>query len=332
MATVPGIFVISLDFELDWGVRDKRSGPQDYLANLLGVREVVPALLKTFTEYGVAATWATVGLLFFDSLDEMRAGCPSIRPEYVNAKLSPYPAIEGGEVGVDEQADPIHFAKSLVRMIQQHPSQEISTHTFSHFYCREPGQTIEAFRADLDAAMDAARKMGIGTESIIFPRNQAAPEHLQVLREVGIDSYRGNERKWMYDYDSNADINGRKVRLARLVDSYIGIWGMHTYSRDEMKRRGRPFDIPSSRILRPVNRKLRWLEWLRLRRIKSQMTHAAKNGEMMHLWWHPHNFGVRLEENIAFLRKILGHYVMLKEKYGMRSMTMRDVARELATA
>jgi len=39
-----GAFVISLDFELLWGVRDKRT-IADYGANIRGVRDAVPALL-----------------------------------------------------------------------------------------------------------------------------------------------------------------------------------------------------------------------------------------------------------------------------------------------
>ena len=59
-----GALVISLDFELLWGVRDKRT-IADYGANILGVRQVVPALLDLFAERNIACTWATVGLLFF---------------------------------------------------------------------------------------------------------------------------------------------------------------------------------------------------------------------------------------------------------------------------
>src|SRR5262245_45875552 len=38
-----GAFVISLDFELLWGVRDRRTAA-DYGMNIRGVRDVVPAL------------------------------------------------------------------------------------------------------------------------------------------------------------------------------------------------------------------------------------------------------------------------------------------------
>jgi hypothetical protein len=59
-------FLISLDFELMWGVRDHRS-IATYGKNILGVREAIPAMLAMFTKYRVKATWATVGMLLFDN-------------------------------------------------------------------------------------------------------------------------------------------------------------------------------------------------------------------------------------------------------------------------
>jgi len=44
----PGIFTISLDFELYWGVRDKRTIDQ-YRSNLSGVRSAVTQMLQTFS-------------------------------------------------------------------------------------------------------------------------------------------------------------------------------------------------------------------------------------------------------------------------------------------
>jgi hypothetical protein len=65
---MPGALVISLDFELLWGVRDLY--PADggtYRANLLGARTAIPKLLQLFEEFEIAATWATVGMLFANS-------------------------------------------------------------------------------------------------------------------------------------------------------------------------------------------------------------------------------------------------------------------------
>jgi hypothetical protein len=46
----PGTFIISLDFELHWGIRDVKTVEQ-YRENLIGVRRAVPAMLATFAEY-----------------------------------------------------------------------------------------------------------------------------------------------------------------------------------------------------------------------------------------------------------------------------------------
>ena len=56
------------------------------------------------------------------------------------------------------------------------------------------------------------------------------------------------------------------------------------------------------------------------------MDYAAKNNEIFHLWWHPHNFGRNQKENFIALRKILSHYAFLNKTYGFKSTTMEGLA------
>ncbi len=62
------------------------------------------------------------------------------------------------------------------------------------------------------------------------------------------------------------------------------------------------------------------------------METAARRRKLFHLWWHPHNFGVDLQENLAFLRAILDCFRTLQELYGMRSMTMAALADDVLHA
>ena len=101
-----GTFVISLDFELLWGVRDKRT-VTDYGANIRGVRDVVPALLDLFAERDIACTWATVGLLFAGTKEAMIAALPARKPDYANPRISSYHYL--AEVGADEERDPYYY-------------------------------------------------------------------------------------------------------------------------------------------------------------------------------------------------------------------------------
>ena len=65
-----GKFVISLDFELMWGMRDKKTLEQ-YGENIIGVHAVIPRLLELFTSYNIEATFSTVGFLFFKNKSEL---------------------------------------------------------------------------------------------------------------------------------------------------------------------------------------------------------------------------------------------------------------------
>ena len=61
-------------------------------------------------------------------------------------------------------------------------------------------------------------------------------------------------------------------------------------------------------------------------RIKRQMTYAAENGRLFHLWWHPHDFGLNTDKNLANLKEILEHYEFLNQKYGFESKNIGEVA------
>ena len=88
MKNNPGIFVISLDFELFWGVSD--GDIDQYIDNLYGVPIAVKHILNAFDKYKIHATWATVGFLFFESKKELVKFMPSKLPEYIDKSLDPY--------------------------------------------------------------------------------------------------------------------------------------------------------------------------------------------------------------------------------------------------
>jgi peptidoglycan/xylan/chitin deacetylase (PgdA/CDA1 family) len=319
-----GRFVISLDFELFWGVRDKRT-IENYGNNILGVQKAIPGMLDLFRQYEVKATFSTVGFLFAENKDQLLQHIPAVLPAYSDNNLSPYPAIK--EIGHDEKDDPYHFGYSLLQLIAASGKHEIGTHTFCHYYCLEPGQTIEAFREDLVSAKKIAAVNNMTVESLVFPRNQFNEEYLAVCREVGIESYRGNPVSWLYAARNKND-ESRFRRAMRLLDAYINITGHHCHSKVYVSN-DVLINVAASRFLRPYSKKLSFLESLRLGRIKAAMLHAAKTNQLFHLWWHPHNFGANLRENLHFLEKILQYYQKLHRQYGFNSETITGIAAEV---
>jgi hypothetical protein len=320
-----GYFVISLDFELFWGMFDKAT-LDEYGENVLGERTAIPRMLELFEKYGIHATWATVGMLMTRNRRELLSVFPPLhlQPLYEDMRVSAYEYIKTANIGDDEKSDPYHFGPSLVNSIQETPHQEIGNHTFSHYYCIDGHSNDTAvFARDLEAHTAIAHTYNVVTESMVFPRNQPSEEALRVCAEKGIHSYRGNENHILYRPRKDTE-QSLLIRGFRLLDHYINLSGHHTYPLPTYED-GFPLNIPASRFLRPWSRALRFFEWLRLHRIKKSMTHAAKRGEIFHLWWHPHNFGINQNENFKNLEALLEHFTTLKTKYNFESASMRDL-------
>jgi peptidoglycan/xylan/chitin deacetylase (PgdA/CDA1 family) len=315
-----GRFVISLDFELLWGVWDVTS-KEKYGANILGVKKVIPELIRLFARYDFKATFSTVGFLFAKNKAVLQECLPTALPAYSNKDYNVY-AKELPLLGNDETDDPYHFGYSLLQQLQQSP-HEIGTHTFCHYYCLEEGQTAEEFDADIKAAKKIAALNDIRLSSIVFPRNQVNEDYLELLWDNGIIVYRGNPTSWIYKPRKFA-AELPFIRLCRLMDTYLPVSGYNTHTIK--KYEASPVNIPASRFLKPYNKNLAWLEKLKLKRIMNEMTRAAKQGEVYHLWWHPHNFGININENLANLTVILNHYQTLNEKYGFINCTMTEAA------
>jgi peptidoglycan/xylan/chitin deacetylase (PgdA/CDA1 family) len=322
--TKPATFVVSLDFELIWGVRDFADVRK--ADSLLVTRQVVPALLELFKRYEIHATWATVGFLFFESRAELLNGLPQQVPGYVNRSLSPYEDLHK-ELGEDEVSDPLHYAPSLIRQIVQTPHQELATHTFSHYYCLEAGQTPDDFENDLRAALRAARRFDHEIKSIVFPRNQYAEAYVEVCARNGIQAYRGTERVWFRQSSKREAHRQWQRRLMRLADAYLNISGANSYPAPVDA--SLPVNLPSSRYLRAYSKRLEILEPLRLQRIQRAMTVAARAGEVFHLWWHPEDFSTHTADNLRFLERILEHYQKLKRAFGMDSLSMSELAAQI---
>ncbi len=320
----PGTFVISLDFELYWGVLESKS-LQGYQQNLEGVPDAITAMLRLFKQHSLHVTWATVGLLYCQNRQDALQHLPNLQPSYTNDAVDPYRYLEQTQ----SLRPQFHFAKALIDVVAATPHQEIATHTFSHYFCQEPGQTKAEFIADLTQAVAMAEQQGHVLQSIVFPRNQINPEYHDALTPLGITNYRGVEDHWAYDPDPTT-AKTRKTRLFRLIDSYINLSGFHTHALPTPEHQ--LVNLKSSRFLRPYSPKLRGLDWLKLRRIKRAMTHAAQHGEAFHLWWHPHNFGTHLQQNMQFLRSVAEHFRTLQDEYGMRSQNMSELAAEALSA
>lgn len=322
-----GFFVISLDFELMWGMFDKVTLEQ-YGRNIMGVHTVLPELLSILEQNNIHATWATVGMLMSKDRQTLLSSLPNEaqQPRYPDMKVSSYEYIKKSAIGENETSDPYHYGLSLVEKIVETPYQELGSHTFSHYYCLDGSENSKAiFAADCEAFKKMSAQFTVPVTSIVFPRNQTKEEALHVCKEFGFTSYRGTPSHFLYTGKREKEQTNIFLRLLRLIDAYINISGHHTFTLQSTKE-SILTNVKGSRFLRPYSTTFKALEPMRINRIKKSMMYAAKNNQIFHLWWHPHNFGINRKENIQNLLEIIEHYKILQEKYGMQSANMGEIS------
>lgn len=320
-----GALVISLDFELHWGVRDHAPLDKEERSRLLKARAGIPRLLDLFEEFSVHATWATVGLLFARSKEEAEAFRPRKEPTYQDGRLNPY----NEQLGDSESQDPFHFAPSLIADISRRRGQEIGSHSYSHYYCLEGGQTEEEFEADLQSAVAIAKSAGCTLRSYVFPRNQVRPSYLGALKRAGILTYRDNEPVATRKASSFAGQRRPDKRIVRLLDTYLNINGPLTVAWPVCSEL---VSVPASRYFRAYRPAFARFEPYLLRRITGAMKHAAEHAEVFHLWWHPEDLALHFDRNLRALRSLLEQFAEHRRRHGMLSHSMAELAGQIRPA
>lgn len=266
--------VLSIDFELRWGVHDSQGpDPDNYRENLEGVRDVVPRLLEMFTEHNVRATWATVGAMSCEGWDDYFDRAPTA-PHYLDSRL------RFDRRWVDRDPDGVqHFAPRLVEQVAATPGQEVGSHTFGHIYFREPGVMRRDVVADSEAAADIlAARAGHRPRSLVFPRNQVG--FVDALRDAGIEAVRTNAPGWAWQRTESVR-QSSLVRALRLCSTFSprpaaptresGVAGLPATSFVR-------FNLPES-------------AFQVARRALAARAAKLRADESLHLWFHPHNLG-----------------------------------------
>jgi hypothetical protein len=282
-------------------------------------------------------------MLMADSEQMLRENLPSadLQPQYDDMRVSAYEYLRTHSLLENKY----HFGAHLIKQIIKTPHQELGSHTFSHYYTQDGSKNSPAiFAADCEAFKKISARFGVPITSIVFPRNQVTKEALDVCVTQGFTAYRGTPNHFLYTGKAETKQTNPVLRALRLLDTYLNLTGHHTYTgvkplytketpnqtmavnRHNLSTKKSLNNVQGSWFLRPYNHRLRLLERLKLRRIKNAMTYAAKNGEVYHLWWHPHNFGINQEQNFKNLTEILEHFKCLEKEYGMMSRNISETS------
>lgn len=316
-----GKFIISLDFELLWGLSGWNLKQIDaYKAHIEGARLALRQILDIFAHYDMKCTVAFVGGMNYDSLDEFSNVAPELHPHYSDSIFSSYDSLIP-YLGTHFRL-PLFFCKNVITELMDNQNVELASHTFSHYYCLEEGQNSTEFEADISTALSEAKKSGITLKTVIFPRNQVTDSYLRICSRYGLTHYRGNLENYLYRSEHTPKKYSLR-RVLRLLDTYINLSGYNTYTYPQ-KVNGM-INVPGSRFLRPYSASLSILEPLKISRIKNSMKHAALHSQIYHLWWHPHNFGINTNQNLEQLESICSYFHELNKKYDFQTIFISEI-------
>ena len=122
--------VISLDFEMFWGVLDTQT-LAGYGPRVAGEWTAISGMLALFRRHGIRATWATVGMVMCRDHRQWSEIRPAQLPGYQNPVCDNYRASSVAAAHPD-----LFFGRPLVESILETPGQEVGSHSYSHIPVR----------------------------------------------------------------------------------------------------------------------------------------------------------------------------------------------------
>ncbi len=307
----PGYFIFSLDTELSVGFFDlDQERHEIFSANGQRERNSIRSVLGLCEKYGIAATWAIVGHIFY------------ARCEY--CQRCPIQAWQGKYQSYDEAYGtdhPLWYGADVISQILASPQpKEIGFHGYTHRVFTESKMDAEEARFEIAEWKRLAARHNLHGTSMVFPRN--AIGHLDVVKEAGFLTYRGH------------DLIPRLYELVPILESFdhiLSLSRLPVYDVDASAIDPKGLVcLRGSQHLFNYNRQMETIldalgfHKLRLKRIFKGMRKAAAEGKMVHLWAHPWEFRTakdleKLEAILAFAAEEIAHS-------RLRSVTMTEMA------
>lgn len=311
-----GIFTISLDTELAWGVVDKPGTLKLSLIYYEKTRDVIDELLVLFKRYEVSATWAVVGHLFLDTCKPVNG------QKHPEIPRSYYPWYKSDWFAADPctnlNQDPFWYGMDIVNKIYSCPVvQEIGCHSFSHILFGDKNTGRETVKSELETCKGLANKLGIDLKSFVFPRNQEG--YLDELKKAGFLTFRGSEPLWYRRFP-------RKVqKVCHIVDQLFSIPPPVIVPKEKEGL----VAIPGSMLYLSMNGFRKYIPLnARIKKACKGLKKAAKEKKVFHLWFHPYNLATAPEILLQGFEKILKEANTLREKGYLEIKTMCEIAQK----
>ena len=312
MENKSGYFILSLDTELGLGSFDKdQNRKKIFSPDGKKERESIKLLLRMFEKYGVIATWAIVGHLFYEYCE----GC----------EICPMRAWQGRFSSFEEvykTKHPLWYGADIVKMILSNKIEhEIAFHGYSHEVFNETTMSKKEAKTEITEYLRVAKRFGVAPKAIVFPRDRVG--HLSLFERYGFRCYRSEEKT------SIIFRNKYFGKYLKTADHILGITTPPIYRLSDFECNGM-VNLRASQHIFGFNRKVdrlldsKNLSTLRIQRITRAIRKAAEENKVIHIWAHPWEF--RTNSDFEKLETILSCVANQVEKGRIQSVSMTETA------
>ncbi len=308
-----GIFVLSIDTELCWGVVDKPDRLDKNIKYYEQSRDCIVDILKLLEKYNISATWAIVGHLFLEECvsenGQKHSDIPrSTYPWYSKDWFEESPCSNCREA-------PLWYGQDIIEKIMNcSVYQEIASHSFAHIPYGDINTKRITVQADLANCVFEAQKLNLELKSFVYPRNNVG--YIDELSNFGFKAYRGEEPIWYRRFP-------QKIRrICHIVDQVLAISPPVSLPEYDQGL----YNIPSSMFYRPMNGLRRLIPVkLKISKARKGIRNAIRDKKVFHLWFHPFNIATNREKLLYGLEEIFKEVYSNREKGELESKSMDEI-------
>ena len=307
-----GYFLFSLDTELAWGHFDSFR-PGIFSKDGKRERNAIIRILDMLDEFGLVATWAVVGHLFYEKCEQ--------------CEICPVLDWKGRYASFDQIYDansPLWYGADIMKiLVQRSGRHEIAFHGYTHRIFNEKILSRQDARIEIEEWLRVTQRMNVSRPaSVVFPRNQVG--HIDLFKEYGFVCYRGDELL-PPDYYSIPFV-GKLLNRIDLITQFRTpqVYKVSTNPSGLI-------NLPASRSLLRINRKFDLLlerlnlNGFHIKQIVKGVDKAAKEKKVIHIYSHPYEF--RTERDFEKLRRLFESVAKHVKNNQLRSISMASLAK-----
>jgi hypothetical protein len=302
-----GSMIISLDCEGKWGMIDTLSAHHDEVITRSALTYAYDELTKLFKSYDVPVTFAFVMAFVLDASERNEFADYLVDYQFKGKSwLKNYT-----DAATSKKFDGWHFPEGL-EMVRNNPAHEISCHSLRHSNFDQDHLQEADVELEMQGICAIAKKRQVDLKTFIFPRNKVG--FLDQLCQNGFIGYRDK-------------INTAKG-LVRRMHSLASEFNVFEKSQPKTTtKKNEMVVIPSGYFFnwrfgarRCIPKALTVAKW------KSAIDAACKSGEVVHLWFHPHNL-IDGPTGLEVLADILRYATKRRDAGDLDILTQLDYCR-----